>query len=77
MASFAVSLIGAGTETIGVVRCDQPRALDLRPRRAKSASSLTSRRAAGGWIPLDYRFVFVASDCLGTLKPAQVTVSVP
>ena len=28
-AGFAVSLTGAGTRTTGVVRCDQPRALDL------------------------------------------------
>ena len=28
-AGFAVSLTGAGTKTSGVVRCDQPRALDL------------------------------------------------
>jgi mRNA-degrading endonuclease toxin of MazEF toxin-antitoxin module len=34
-AGFAVSLVGAGTETTGVVRCDQPRALDLRARRGK------------------------------------------
>lgn len=34
-AGFAVSLMGAGTWTSGVVRCDQPRALDLRARRAK------------------------------------------
>lgn len=34
-AGFAVSLVGAGTETAGVVRCDQPRALDLRARRGK------------------------------------------
>jgi mRNA interferase ChpB len=33
-AGFAVSLMGAGTRT-GVVRCDQPRALDLRARGAK------------------------------------------
>ena len=31
-AGFAVSLTGAGTKTTGVVRCDQPRALDLRAR---------------------------------------------
>ena len=35
MAGFAVSLSGAGTRTTGVVRCDQPRALDLRARGAK------------------------------------------
>ena len=29
---FAVSLAGAGTKTTGVVRCDQPRALDLAAR---------------------------------------------
>jgi mRNA-degrading endonuclease toxin of MazEF toxin-antitoxin module len=28
-AGFAVTLAGAGTKTMGVVRCDQPRALDL------------------------------------------------
>jgi mRNA interferase ChpB len=32
MAGFAVSLTGAGTRTTGIVRCDQPRALDLRAR---------------------------------------------
>jgi mRNA interferase ChpB len=35
MAGFAVSLTGAGTQTTGVVRCDQPRALDLRARGGK------------------------------------------
>jgi mRNA-degrading endonuclease toxin of MazEF toxin-antitoxin module len=34
-AGFAVSLMGAGTRTTGVVRCDQPRALDLRARGGK------------------------------------------
>ena len=32
---FSVTLMGAGTRITGVVRCDQPRALDLRARRAK------------------------------------------
>jgi mRNA interferase ChpB len=32
---FAVSLMGAGTRTTGIVRCDQPRALDLRARKAR------------------------------------------
>jgi mRNA interferase ChpB len=31
-AGFAVPLTGAGTKTTGVVRCDQPRALDLAAR---------------------------------------------
>ncbi len=31
-AGFAVPLAGAGTRTTGVVRCDQPRALDLGAR---------------------------------------------
>jgi mRNA interferase ChpB len=35
MAGFAVSLSGAGTQTTGVIRCDQPRALDLAARRAR------------------------------------------
>ena len=32
---FAVSLEGAGTRTAGVIRCDQPRALDLPARNGK------------------------------------------
>ena len=34
-AGFAVSLSGAGTATTGVIRCDQPRALDLGARQGK------------------------------------------
>src|SRR5262245_2215091 len=34
-AGFAVSLMGAGTWTTGVVRCDQPRSLDLRASGGK------------------------------------------
>lgn len=34
-AGFAVSLSGAGLKTDGVVRCDQPRALDLRARAGR------------------------------------------
>jgi mRNA-degrading endonuclease toxin of MazEF toxin-antitoxin module len=34
-AGFAVPLDGCGTRTTGVVRCDQPRALDLRARSGK------------------------------------------
>ncbi len=32
MAGFAVTLMGAGTRTTGIVRCDQPRTLDLGAR---------------------------------------------
>lgn len=32
---FAVSLEGAGTRTTGVIRCDQPRTLDLSARNGK------------------------------------------
>ena len=32
---FAVSLQGTGTRTTGVIRCDQPRALDLTARKGK------------------------------------------
>ncbi len=34
-AGFAVSLMGSGTQTTGVVRCDQPRALDIASRRGR------------------------------------------
>ena len=37
---FAVSLSGAGTETTGVVRCDQPRALDLKARSGKKLEKI-------------------------------------
>jgi mRNA interferase ChpB len=39
-AGFAVSLSGAGTRTTGVVRCDQPRALDLRARGARKVDAI-------------------------------------
>lgn len=39
-AGFAVSLMGIGTNTTGVVRCDQPRALDLRARNARKLESV-------------------------------------
>ena len=39
-AGFAVPLAGAGTKTTGVVRCDQPRALDLRARRGTRQESV-------------------------------------
>jgi mRNA-degrading endonuclease toxin of MazEF toxin-antitoxin module len=39
-AGFAVSLTGAGTKTTGVVRCDQPRALDLGARNGRKLESV-------------------------------------
>ena len=39
-AGFAVPLAGAGTKTIGVVRCDQPRTLDLAARGAKKLETV-------------------------------------
>src|SRR5580698_10312567 len=39
-AGFAVPLAGAGTKTTGVVRCDQPRTLDLASRGAKKLESV-------------------------------------
>jgi mRNA interferase ChpB len=39
-AGFAVSLMGAGTQTTGVIRCDQPRALDLHARAARKVESV-------------------------------------
>ena len=39
-AGFAVSLTAAGTKTTGIVRCDQPRALDLGARKGKNLESV-------------------------------------
>ena len=39
-AGFAVPLAEAGTKTTGVVRCDQPRALDLGARHARKLESV-------------------------------------
>jgi mRNA-degrading endonuclease toxin of MazEF toxin-antitoxin module len=39
-AGFAVPLTGAGIKTTGVVRCDQPRALDLAARGGTRLESL-------------------------------------
>lgn len=41
-AGFAVSLVGAGTNTTGIVRCDQPRALDLTSRNARKLETVPS-----------------------------------
>ena len=40
MAGFAVLLTGAGTKTTGIVRCDQPRALDLGARGGKKLENV-------------------------------------
>ena len=37
---FAVSLEDAGTQTTGVIRCDQPRALDLAARDGRRVESV-------------------------------------
>jgi mRNA-degrading endonuclease toxin of MazEF toxin-antitoxin module len=37
---FAVPLNAAGIKTTGVVRCDQPRALDLQARRGRKLESV-------------------------------------
>lgn len=39
-AGFAVPLTNAGTKTTGVVRCDQPRALDLRARAGRRMETI-------------------------------------
>lgn len=39
-AGFAVALAGAGTATTGVIRCDQPRALDLSARRGRKLETV-------------------------------------
>jgi mRNA-degrading endonuclease toxin of MazEF toxin-antitoxin module len=42
-AGFAVSLSGTGTRTTGVIRCDQPRALDLGACKGKLLESVPER----------------------------------
>ncbi len=37
---FAVSLQGAGTRTTGVIRCDQPRALDVAARNGRHVDTV-------------------------------------
>ena len=39
-AGFAVSLMGSGTQTTGIVRCDQPRALDVASRHGRKLESV-------------------------------------
>ena len=39
-AGFAVSLMGSGTQTTGIVRCDQPRALDIGSRHGRKLESV-------------------------------------
>ena len=41
VSGFAVSLSGVGTQTTGVVRCDQPRAIDFGARRARKLESVS------------------------------------
>ena len=40
LAGFSVSLSGAGTRTTGVIRCDQPRPVDLGARNARRLESV-------------------------------------
>jgi mRNA-degrading endonuclease toxin of MazEF toxin-antitoxin module len=40
VAGFAVSLAGAGTRTVGIIRCDQPRALDLTARGGRKLEAV-------------------------------------
>jgi mRNA-degrading endonuclease toxin of MazEF toxin-antitoxin module len=39
-AGFSVPLAGAGSKTTGIIRCDQPRALDLGARGGKKLESI-------------------------------------
>jgi mRNA-degrading endonuclease toxin of MazEF toxin-antitoxin module len=39
-AGFAVPLTGAGTKTTGIIRCDQPRALDLAARGGRKLENI-------------------------------------
>jgi len=39
-AGFAIPLTGAGTKTTGIIRCDQPRTLDLAARSGRKLESI-------------------------------------
>ncbi|WP_375612037.1 MULTISPECIES: type II toxin-antitoxin system PemK/MazF family toxin [unclassified Bartonella] len=39
-AGFAVSLMGVGLHTTGIIRCDQPRALDIGVRQGKKMEAV-------------------------------------
>ena len=39
-AGFAVALMASGTQTTGIVRCDQPRALDIASRHGRKLESV-------------------------------------
>ena len=39
-AGFTVSLLGAGTDTTGVIRCDQPRSLSIQARHGRRLESV-------------------------------------
>lgn len=39
-AGFAVSLMGTGLQTTGVIRCDQPRTLDIAARHGRKLESV-------------------------------------
>ena len=43
VAGFTVSLNEAGTKTVGVIRCDQPRTLDLKSRHGKYLEQVPDR----------------------------------
>ena len=42
-AGFAVDLTGTGLKTHGVVRCDQPRVLDLRARQGRKVETVSEQ----------------------------------
>jgi mRNA-degrading endonuclease toxin of MazEF toxin-antitoxin module len=42
-AGFAVAISGTGMQTTGIVRCDQPRALDLRARGGRKLETLPGK----------------------------------
>ncbi len=39
---FAISLMDAGTRTTGVIRCDQPRAIDMNSHKGRKLESVPS-----------------------------------
>ena len=71
-AGFAVSLMGAGTQTTGVVRCDQPRTLDLGARHGRKLEVCHRRSSIGA--ALARRITGVLSYALAP-RPACASAS--
>jgi mRNA-degrading endonuclease toxin of MazEF toxin-antitoxin module len=69
-AGFAVPLAGAGTKTTGVVRCDQPRALDVGARNGRKLEAVSEASSTRSWRG-SRRFLSNRTPKSGSEGPAQ------